>query len=106
MPEEKTPESTQEEGALQQASEMEVVVDPSKATPIYVSAVSVGRKSGSPFVFVSFYSGISISVDPSVGPPLTKSVNTLIASFVLEVEQAKFLYQNLKDFLQSVGEEV
>jgi hypothetical protein len=33
-------------------------------------------------------------------------VNTLIASFVLEVEHAKFLYQNLKNFLQSVGEEV
>jgi hypothetical protein len=102
MPEEKTPEPTQAEGALQQAPEMEVVVDPSKAAPIYVSAVSVGRKAGSPFVFVSFYSGTSISVGPSV----TKSVNTLIASFVLEAEQAKFLYQNLKDFLQSVGEEV
>jgi hypothetical protein len=56
MPEEKTPEPTQAEGALQQAPEMEVVVDPSKAAPIYVSAVSVGRKAGSPFVFVSFYS--------------------------------------------------
>jgi hypothetical protein len=30
MPEEKTPEPTQPEGALQQAPEMEVVVDPSK----------------------------------------------------------------------------
>jgi hypothetical protein len=105
MPEEKTPEPTQAEGALQQASETEVVVDRSKAAPIYVSAVSVGRKAGSPFVFLSFYSGTSLPVG-SFGTNSVKSVNTLIASFVLEVEQAKFLYQNLKDFLQSVGEEV
>jgi len=95
-------EGAQADETLQKTAEMEVVVDPSRAAPVYVSAVSMGRKAGSPFVFVSFYSGASIPVGPSV----TKSVNTLIASFVLDVEQAKFLYQNLKDFLGSVGEEV
>jgi len=83
---------------------MNVTVDPFKASPVYVSSISVGKKFDHPMLFLSFFSGLPISLGPN--PQDTQVYSTLVASFALEPNHVRFLYQNLRDFLKALGEEV
>ncbi len=98
----------EEEKALEGAQagqhelQIEMSIDPFKAAPVYVSAVSVGKKLDHPMVFLSFFAGSSIAITPKE----SRTYSTLIASFALEPNHARFLYEHLKDFLKALGEEV
>lgn len=78
------------------------VSDPYRSVPLYVSAVTISQDTVHKIMLVGFFSGMPI---PS-GPNEHTMQEGLVGAYALNVSQAQFLYQNLKQFLQSVGKEV
>jgi len=100
MPEEKTPEPTQEgqKGPYRQAI---AALDPYRAAPIYVSGLSVTHRPDVRLFFMAVFSGMPLPA----GPNQYDLHESLIGSFALDPVNARFLYENLGAFLKALEEE-
>lgn len=78
------------------------ISDPYRAVPLYVSGMTVSHHDNIRMLFVAFFSGMPLPL----GPEEYALHESLVGAYALDPIQAKFLYQNLKQFLESIGEEV
>jgi len=75
-------------------------LDPYRATPIYVSSLSVTRRLDVRLFFMAIFSGMPLPA----GPNEYHMHESLIGSFVLDPVNARFLYDNLGAFLKALEE--
>ncbi len=80
----------------------ESVSDAYRVTPFFVSGMSISQRHDSRLMLLAFFSGMPLQT----GPNQFTLRESLIASFALDTPNARFLYENLKEFLRSIGEEV
>jgi|GEM_PF-4372911 len=98
MPE---PQETQQpQGLTQPSLNRYTVSDPNKATPLYVTGMTVSRRKDIRIVFLAFFSGMPLPT----GPDQYALHESLVGAFALDPTQAKFLYENLKAFLEEMEE--